>query len=58
MRLLNTFTLQLEEFFDGQQPRSAILSHRWQDYEVLFQHIQDGSAPREKGFAKLKLCCD
>jgi hypothetical protein len=58
MRLLNAVTLQLEEFFDTDLPPYAILSHRWQDDEVSFQHIQDGSGPRKKGYAKLKLCCD
>jgi hypothetical protein len=34
------------------------ITHRWQDDEVSFQHILDGSGPRKKGYAKLKLCCD
>ncbi len=58
MRLLNAVTLQLEEFFDTDLPRYAILSHRWHDDEVSFQNIQDGSATRKKGYAKLKLCCE
>ncbi|KAF5363040.1 hypothetical protein D9758_012636 [Tetrapyrgos nigripes] len=40
MRLLNTKTLRLEEFFD-EIPPYAILSHTWEDEEVTFQDIQN-----------------
>lgn len=39
MRLLNTKTLRLESF-SGRVPPYAILSHRWTDDELLFQHVQ------------------
>jgi hypothetical protein len=58
MRLLNALSLQLEEFFGDDLPPYAILSHRWQADEVLFQHIQNGSAPEKQAYAKLKLCCN
>jgi hypothetical protein len=58
MRLLNALSLQLEEFFGDDPPPYAILSHRWQADEVLFRHIQNGSAPEKKAYAKLKLCCN
>jgi hypothetical protein len=58
MRLLNATSLELEEFFDDNVPRYAILSHRWEGDEVLFQHMQDGSASDKKGYAKIKQCCD
>jgi hypothetical protein len=58
MRLLNTTSLELEEFFDDSIPPYAILSHRWEGDEVLFQHMQDSSALNKKGYAKIKQCCD
>jgi hypothetical protein len=46
MRLLNTDTITLEEFFEGDIPRYAILSHTWRDEEVSFQDMQP-TASRE-----------
>ncbi|KAF5363083.1 hypothetical protein D9758_012621 [Tetrapyrgos nigripes] len=40
MRLLNTRTLRVREFFTY-IPRYAILSHTWEDEEVTFQDIQN-----------------
>jgi hypothetical protein len=60
MRLLDTATLQLKEFIDDEQPRKmgyAILSHRWEDEEVLFADVQSGQAKSRKGYAKLQGCC-
>lgn len=37
MRLLNTTTLQLEEYIGSDVPEYAILSHTWGDQEVSFQ---------------------
>jgi len=42
MRLLNTETLQLEEFSKVPLPGYAILSHRWGEEEVSFQDLQAG----------------
>ncbi|KAF5350767.1 hypothetical protein D9758_010383 [Tetrapyrgos nigripes] len=39
MRLLNTETLKVREFFT-EIPRYAILSHTWEDEEITFQDIQ------------------
>jgi hypothetical protein len=36
MRLINTESLELEEFFDSNQPSYAILSHTWDAGEVSF----------------------
>jgi len=41
MRLINTQTLELEEYFGSQIPKYAILSHTWRDGEVTFQDWQD-----------------
>lgn len=45
MRLLNTSTLALEEFY-GEIPKYAILSHRWEKQEVSFQAMNAGRAGR------------
>ncbi|RDL34707.1 uncharacterized protein BP5553_07835 [Venustampulla echinocandica] len=59
MRLLNTQTLSLAEFFDYNIPEYVILSHTWNKEEVSFQAIQDLSlASKLKGFAKIQRCCD
>jgi hypothetical protein len=58
MRLLNTSTISLEEFFDDQLPPYAILSHRWQADEVSFQHMQSGAAIGKAGYAKIGACCE
>lgn len=46
MRLLNTSTLKLREFYDDEIPDYAILSHTWEDGEVSFQEMEkSASAP-------------
>lgn len=60
MRLINTRTLQLEEFHDGNIPGYAILSHTWGTAEVTFQDMTSlGEAElcRKVGYAKIKQCC-
>ena len=58
MRLINTRTLQLEEFFDALGPKYAILSHTWEKGEVLFRDMEDLDKARAKpGFAKLQGAC-
>ena len=39
MRLLNTTSLELREFFESNIPKYAILSHRWEPGEVTFQDV-------------------
>jgi hypothetical protein len=58
MRLLDTSTLQLMEFQDIATPRYVILSHTWDDGEVLFADIENGTARRKKGYRKLSNCCN
>ncbi|KAF5343977.1 hypothetical protein D9758_012905 [Tetrapyrgos nigripes] len=41
MRLLNTSTYELEEFVGSFIPEYAILSHTWEDEEVLFSDLRD-----------------
>lgn len=57
MRLLQTNTLQLEEFFDSQIPPYAILSHRWSHHEVSFKEMRKGTAPQGSGMAKIQSFC-
>jgi hypothetical protein len=60
MRLINTTTFQLHEFFDDQIPLYAILSHRWEGAEVTFQDLNDEKGVEMKGdprYAKLLGCC-
>ncbi|KIN07159.1 hypothetical protein OIDMADRAFT_64423, partial [Oidiodendron maius Zn] len=57
MRLLNTTSLELVEFFGEQVPQYAILSHTWEDEEVSFQYIQDPACKGLRGFTKIAACC-
>jgi hypothetical protein len=57
MRLLNTSTLQVEEFLQSEVPDYVILSHTWGSEEVTLQDILSNVAPSKKGFAKLVGCC-
>ncbi|KUJ12715.1 HET-domain-containing protein [Mollisia scopiformis] len=57
MRLINTWSLELEEFFDNEIPPYAILSHRWQPDEVSFQDMQNGTGNLRAGFTKIELVC-
>jgi hypothetical protein len=58
MRLLNTRTVELSEFFGKDIPKYAILSHRWEEEEITFQDIQLVARGRErkKGWTKLEGC--
>jgi hypothetical protein len=58
MRLINTKTFKLEEFF-GPSVSYAILSHTWGQEEVTFQDFQDpGLYIKKAGFAKIRLSCE
>jgi hypothetical protein len=57
MRLLNTTTLKLHEFFGGQIPLYAILSHRWGIEEVTFQDLLSGRGEGMAGRPKILGCC-
>lgn len=58
MRLLNTSKLTLHEFVGDSIPPYAVLSHRWETEEVLFQDFQSGLATDLKGLSKIKGCCE
>ena len=46
MRLINATTFELEEFPDERSLRYAILSHRWEQGEVLLRHMSSKDASR------------
>jgi len=57
MRLLNAHTLELKTFVDHIPPY-AILSHCWEDEEVVFSDLADlEQAKKKKGFAKIEQTC-
>jgi hypothetical protein len=58
MRLINTSTLELHEFFGTKTPAYAILSHFWGDDEVTFHDLRDGTGPQRQGWGKVFGCCD
>lgn len=58
MRLINTRTYELEEFWTRAIPSYAILSHTWADGEVSYRDMQDRSTAETKpGYAKVKSTC-
>lgn len=57
MRLLNTSSLQLEEFPPNQIPEYAILSHTWKDDEVLLVDMQRGHPEVKAGYKKIRYSC-
>ena len=58
MRLINARTYELEEFLDSSVPPYAILSHTWEDGEVLFKDMENLELAKAKpGFAKLRYTC-
>ncbi|MCJ1458501.1 hypothetical protein MMC28_008874 [Mycoblastus sanguinarius] len=59
MRLLNSSTLQLEDFPANKIPDYAILSHTWGEDkdEVLFTDMERGSAEGKAGYKKIQYSC-
>ncbi|CAD6566629.1 MAG: hypothetical protein ASARMPREDX12_008763 [Alectoria sarmentosa] len=58
MRLLNTLTLKMYEFYDAEIPDYAILSHTWTKYEVSLQMLEDPKSVTLAGYTKIKRCCE
>jgi hypothetical protein len=60
MRLLNTTTYEIEEFIGSNIPPYAILSHTWEQDEVVLQEYQSPTvATRDKqGYKKIIATCD
>ena len=58
MRLLNTTSLQFQEFFDEQRPKYAILSHRWGSDETSFKDFSKGRKQDSEGHQKILSFCE
>ncbi|KAI1341951.1 HET-domain-containing protein [Xylariaceae sp. FL0016] len=59
MRLIDVDTFELREFLEDSIPPYAILSHRWEEEEVLFQDMQNIElAKKKRGFEKIHGCCE
>ncbi|KAK4161783.1 heterokaryon incompatibility protein-domain-containing protein [Cladorrhinum sp. PSN259] len=57
MRLLRSDKLELVNFPGQDTPPFAILSHTWDEGEVLFQDIQKGTATSRRGIRKVLGAC-
>lgn len=58
MWLINTVTLNLEYFPTAPRFEYAILSHTWEEDEVLFKDMYDiGHAKSKKGWSKVQMTC-
>lgn len=53
MRLLNTKTYDLKEFFEDQIPEYVILSHRWEENEVSYKEFRKGQNKHGPGYKKI-----
>lgn len=61
MQLLNARTLRLTTFYNEDVPPYAILSHTWEEEEILFEDIRDPEKPfpiHKKGWSKVKGSCE
>ncbi|KIW21483.1 hypothetical protein PV08_02063 [Exophiala spinifera] len=57
MRLLNTATRKLEQFFGDKIPQYAILSHTWGEDEVSLQDLERVDTELKAGYQKIKNTC-
>ena len=57
MRLINTETLTLKQFYDTDLPKYAILSHCWGDEEVSFSDLSRNVALEGAGLTKIRQSC-
>lgn len=51
-------SLEFEEFEGENIPSYAILSHRWQEEEVLYNDMINGIAHTKKGYRKIEKLCE
>jgi hypothetical protein len=58
MRLLNTSTLELHEFYGKKVPNYAILSHRWEDGEITYKDVKKLRNLDAPGWTKVRKFCD
>jgi hypothetical protein len=57
MRLINVETLAIESFFSNPPPPYAILSHTWEDGEVLFEEFSHPEVKLKPGYQKILSSC-
>ena len=57
MRLLDTTTIKLSEFFDADIPPYVILSHTWGKNEVTFQDLGRVRSEGPQAYSKIAACC-
>lgn len=57
MRLLNTSTLELRNFYNDEIPLYAILSHTWGEDEITFQDLEKPDTWQRPAYSKLTSCC-
>ncbi|KAK3620956.1 hypothetical protein LTR56_023092 [Elasticomyces elasticus] len=58
MRLLNVYSLELEEFLESNVPEYAILSHTWTRSEVSYRDMQQiRTAKKQGGYDKIERSC-
>ena len=57
MRLLNVYTLELEDFTGRFIPNYCILSHRWGEDEVSYKDYRKGSKKYGAGYHKIVDFC-
>ena len=57
MRLIDTRTMMLKEFYDDRIPKYAILSHTWGEEEVSFKDFEKAESRKMKGYSKIQNCC-
>ncbi|KAE8451256.1 hypothetical protein EG329_004421 [Mollisiaceae sp. DMI_Dod_QoI] len=57
MRLIDTSSLTLHDFFGTDIPEYCILSHRWETEEVTFRDLQAKKGDEMKGYSKILGCC-
>ena len=61
MRLLNARTYEFHDVLGAIKPKYAILSHTWEDGEVLFEDIRETSRVKwsaKKGYFKIRKTCE
>ncbi|KAH7080176.1 heterokaryon incompatibility protein-domain-containing protein [Paraphoma chrysanthemicola] len=60
MWLLDTSTIELHDFIDSQVPPYTILSHTWEDEEVLHHELRESplAVRHKKGFSKVVKFCE
>lgn len=56
LRYTDAGEFSMSEFFEGDIPRYAILSHRWEAEEVTFKNLTDGTGKQLAGYGKIQFC--